>query len=332
MSDWNDLFVRTDISERSPVGRVGGLSSPDIIPAGITPTNPSKYTTPESYTGFASNEPFQQGQINYVYVRAKNSAASTDAVGVASLVLTNPAVVIWPGGDGWTQIQTNNKKNTSALQPSPTAGGAIAVTTDPFVYMPTDTGHRCIVTWLSTKSHPVPNPPPRITSTSELVKFLQENPNYAHHNIDIVPSTTGAVSTSKPFSAGTVPFAWRFGLQVTNCKGFTVYFSSGTPLPNGQYLSLAPTTVSQDSTVAYMLPSTDLPANWDTYFNYTYETNNLQPANFDVQFVAYADVGSDSEFWEIAKPYDQFFEDKSLAPIDRRGIALGSIGLMKGVK
>lgn len=330
MTDWNDLFVRTSLSEQSPVGRVGGFSSPDIIPVGIKPVDPTRFTDKTSYDTFASNEPFQQGQPNYVYVRAKNSAATTPAVGNAYLVLTNPAVVIWPGGDGWTQIQTNNKKDASPLMPSPTNGGVVAVTTDPFVYVPTDTGHRCLVTWLSTKSHPVSGPPPRITSASELVQFLKDNPNYAHHNIDIAASTTGAVTTSKPFSAGTTPFYWRCGLQVTGCKGFTVSFSSATPLPDGKFLSLAPTTVAQDETVAYLLPGVELPANWDTYINYTYETHGLQPEAFDVQFVAYADVPPGHPFYEFATPYDQLFESSDAVATDTRGIALGSIGLMKG--
>lgn len=330
MSDWNDLFVRTDLSERTPDNRVGGLSSPDIIPVGITPKDPSQYTTESSYETFASNEPFQSGQANYIYVRAKNSAASTPAVGQAYLVLTNPAVVLWPGGDGWTQIQTNNHKDASPLQPSPTDGGAISVTTDPFVYVPPDTGHRCLVTWLSTKSHPVKDPPPRITDINALIKFLQEHPNYAHHNIDIAANTTGAVTCSKPFSSGTAPTQWRCGLQVTNCKGFTVSFSSTLLLPDGSTFGLLPTDVSQNSTIAYLTGRTEIPANWDTYMNYTYETHGLQPDNFEVTFVSYVDVGPEHELWDVAKPYEHFGVPAEHAPKDSRGIVVGSVGLMKG--
>lgn len=330
MSDWNDLFVRTSLEETTPDNRAGGLSSPDVIPVGIVPTDPAKFTSEESYRTFASNEPFQQGQPNYIYVRAKNSAANTPAVGEAYLAMANPAVVIWPGGDGWTRIKTNNQKDASPLQPSPTGGGAIAITTDAFVCVPTETGHRCLVTWLSTKSHPTKGPPPRIDNMNDLVKFLKDNPNYAHHNIDIAASTTGAVTNKKPFSSGTAPALWRLGLQATGCKGFNVSFSSSDKVPGGDFIALGSTTVAQNETIAYLTGAIEIPANWNTYMNYTYETNNLQPEDFEVTFVSYVDVGQDHEFWDFAKPYEHFGVPAELAPQGRRGIALGSIGLMKG--
>ncbi|MDQ3205442.1 MAG: hypothetical protein M3Q40_02800 [Pseudomonadota bacterium] len=331
MSDWNDLFVRTSLSETSPEGRVGGLSSPDIIPYGIIPVDPSTFTSDDSYKNFVSTVPFQQGQPNYIYVRAKNSSPTTAAKGQAFLVLTNPAVVLWPGGDGWTQILTNNGLAYSSLDPSPTGSGAIAVTTDPFVYKPLDSGHRCLVTWLSTQAHPVPAPPPRITDMNALVKFLIDHPNYAHHNIDIAPDTTGAVTTTKPFNSGTQPFSWRVGLQVTNCKGFDVSFSSSEPLEGGGYITMKPVTVQQDDTIAYLLGPFNLPASWDTQINYTYQTHGLSKDNFSVTLVAYFDVDPTHELWHHAKPYTELGIPAQHAPKDRRGITVGSVAMMKGV-
>lgn len=331
-SNWNDLFVRTSLSETGPTGRVGGLSSPDIIPYGIAPTNPASFTSEDSYKNYVSSQGFQQGQPNYIYVRAKNSSPNTPASGYAFLALTDPAVVLWPGGDKWTRIQTNDHKEYSTLQPSPTAGNAVAVTTDPFVYAPPDSGHRCLVTWLSTQSHPVPGPPPEIRDMGTLVQFLKDNPNYAHHNIDIAPSTTGAHTSSKPFSSGTKPFAWICGLQVKNCKGFKVSFSSSTPLPDGTYIVFQPTEVMQDDTVRYMLGPYNLPAGWETYINFTYETNGLDPADFAVTFIAEYAVQEDThkDLWDYAQPLEGMVDadEKTLAEV--RSITVGSIAIMKG--
>jgi hypothetical protein len=328
MSDWNDLFVRTSLGERSPDGRVG-LSSPDIVRAGVSPMDPFELTREDNYQTYPRSKPFPQRAFpNYLYVRAKNSAANTPAEGRAYLVVTNPALVLWPGSEGWTQVRTINQAEAGTLQPRPINGGSIAVTTDPFVYVPADTGHRCLVTWLSTRSHPL-SQLPQIERMDQLVRFMKDTRNYAYHSIDIA-STDGAVTQSIPFSSGTMSFSLRCGLQVTRCKGFTVSFSSGTPLPGGGYIGLAATDVLQDETVVYLSAAAELPANWDTHFNYTYRTNDLRPVDFEVTLVAYFDVGPEHPFWDFAKPYEHFGVPAGQAPKDRRGIVVGSIGVKAG--
>src|SRR5258707_69382 len=103
---WQDLFVRTDVSETSPDSRRGGFGSPDIIPVGTTPANPSDFTTAQSYATYY-NQPVLEGKPNYIYVRAKNAAATGPNKGQAFLVMSNPAIVLWQGGDDWTRIKTN---------------------------------------------------------------------------------------------------------------------------------------------------------------------------------------------------------------------------------
>src|SRR6516164_3621091 len=113
--EWNDLFVRTDLSETSPEVRKGGFGSPDIIPAGTEiKIPPSTYTTDTSY-GLYYNNSFVQKSTNYIFVRAKNSSQTLSKSGNAQLVLTNPAIILWPGGDGWTRIRTSKGRNESPL-------------------------------------------------------------------------------------------------------------------------------------------------------------------------------------------------------------------------
>jgi hypothetical protein len=332
VSNWNDLYVRTDLRETGPDVRYGTFGSPDIIPAGIWPVDPGQYITDDNYRTYASNLSFESGKSNYIYVRAKNSAPTTPAKGQAFLVLTNPAVVLWPGGDGWTQIKTQNQKYASDLLPSPVNPGALAVTQDPFVYTPTDSGHRCLVTWLSTQSHPQPNPPPRIDNAGALVTWLVDHPNYAHHNIDVIANTTGAVTQTKAFSSGTQLASWRFGLEVTNGMGFTVSCSSGikVPPPIDQFIELKPFSIQQNTTVAALTGRFDLPPNWDTFFNYTYEQNGVQPADFAVNFVAYATFLPGHPLHAYGRPFHELGVPRHLAPVDETAFSLGSIGVMKG--
>src|SRR2546423_778431 len=141
---WNDLFVRTDVTETSPdQGRKGSFGSPDVIPVGTTPVSAEQFTTDVSYGQYYNNS-FYQNTPNYIYVRAKNSSMSLPKSGKANLVLTNPAIVLWPGGDGWTRVTTSSGSNSSDLK----SGGStnvparkIGVTTDPFMYVPEDFRH-----------------------------------------------------------------------------------------------------------------------------------------------------------------------------------------------
>lgn len=336
-SDWNDLFVRTDLSESSPINRVGALSSPDIIPWGTQPVTPSTFITENSYKTYVSTTGFVSGQPNYIYVRARNSSSTTTAVGEASLVLTNPAVVLWPGGDGWTFIKTNQGRSASTLLiggNSAIPPNGIAVTEDPFVYVPSDSGHRCLVTWLSTKSHPVTQPPPRITDAQALVTFLKNNPNYAHHNLDIAPNTTGARTFTAPFSSGTESGTWAFGLRFKNCKGFTLSFSSSAPLPDGSYLKMDSFTVQNDKELTILNEPVKVTPNWNVNINCTVETNNLQPDGWSVEFVAQVIVNgyNDPELMEFATPlYADFGLDMdAVRALGLRHVPVGSLGLING--
>ena len=338
VTDWNDLFVRTDVSETSPVVRVGGLGSPDIIPAGTSPTNPDQYLTEASYRTYY-NLPLQGGQPNYIYVRARNSSSTAPKKGQAFLVMSNPAIVLWPGGDQWTRIKSGKGNYYSPLEPSPTSPNGICVTkSDPFTFVPAESGHRCLVTWLSTQDHPHPDPPPRITTVPELAKFLVDNPNYAHHNIDIVPNSAGSVTQQQPFSSGTIDAEWTFGIRTVNCAGFDVYFTEPTPLPGNTFITLARTTIPQtplNKPFTVTVDNINVPANWDTTFFYTYDQRGLQPANFSVTFVAFYSVAPGHALYEVATPYELFGVPtdrikKHNSGADFRGIQVGSIGVMHG--
>jgi hypothetical protein len=323
---WQDMYVRTALGETSPNDRQGGLGSPDVIANGIQMIQDPKQVLTATYDQYY-NLPLEAGKANYIYVRAKN--ASPIAVKrEAYVVMSNPAIVLWPGGAGWTRLKTSNAQTYSSpfgtVQP-----GSIGVAEDPFMFSPGagDVGHRCLVTYLSTAEDPHPEPPPRLTTVPEVAKYIIEHPNYAHHNIDITPNTTGALTQSQPFSSGTERATWAFGIQAINAQGFTVSFSSATKFGD-RYVVLEPTTIKQNDKHTITIDDVDVPPNIDTFFNYTYEQNNLQPNEWAITFVAFYQPPAGSELWHRAHTAEQLGVQNKSA--DWRGIQVGTIGLMKG--
>jgi len=329
---WNDLYVRTDLSETSPdSNRQGGLGSPDIIPAGTKPVASSDYVTDASYNTAYSNSLYQN-TINYIYVRAKNSSTTLTKSGKANLVLTNPAVVLWPGGDGWTRLMAGGSYASPLLQAgsSDIEPGAIGVTDTPFEYVPDYSGHRCLVTWLDTADHPNPNPPPKITEISELVKFLKAHPNYAHHNIDIVPTSTGKGVLPKPYTQGNVGEEMRFEMTVKDCAGFVVSFSCATPIGEGKYIVMNDTTVPAQPNPFGAFGDFFIPANWQGTINLSWDAKGLTPpAGKDfIGLKVYLITRPGHEVYHLCHPHGHFGWARDSASDDTRFYPVGSVAVM----
>jgi hypothetical protein len=204
------------------------------------------------------------------------------------------------------------------------------VTLDPFAFTPNEFGHRCLVTWISTTDHPLPNPPPRIVTGEALAAFLIAHPNYAHHNIDIVQDTTGVHTETKPFTSGEEGGPWVFGIQTINCNGFVVGFSCAKPLRDGRYIQMADTTVTTNDKITYTIDR-DVEAGFQANVSFTYDQRNITPPSFSVSFIAYYDVAPDHWLYPFAKPYEHFgVAPQCLRNNGHRGIEVGAIGVMKG--
>jgi len=325
--DWNDLFVRSDVSETAPIGRRGGLGSPDIICAGTEPVDPTTFTTHESYASYY-NAPIVSDKPNYLYVRARNSSPTDTRTGEVFLAMTEAALVLWPDVANWTRAANSAGDYANPLSPNPVDPGQIGVTNDPFVFIPTESQRWCLVTWLSTPQHPEPTVP-LITSAAELAQYLTEHPNYAFKNIDPAPDVDGPATFQQPFSSGSTAALWSFGLQLENCKGFTVSFSCGTQLPNGDYITLPSTTVSQDDRLTLMAGPYDIPAGWQAMFTFTYDTNGLLPQSFAVILSAYYVSTNESAQDDAARSAAQPQSAPGSASRAVEVIELGSIGVMK---
>jgi hypothetical protein len=330
---WNDLYVRTDLNETSPTGRVGGLSSPDVIPVGPNPQGSSQYLTQESY-GKRYTQPFYQGVPNYIFVRAKNSSASKTKSGKANLVLTNPAVVLWPGTEGWTRLKADGNYESPILRngSSDIGPGEVGITETPFVYIPSENGHRCLVTWLDTLDHPEGNPPPTITNMSDLVRFLKDHPNYAHHNIDIAPATTKKITTTKRYTQQDAEEEMRFELSAVNCVGFGIGYSCGKPIAPDTYIVLneviVPSTPADKPFSVYL--DFKIPPLWYGDINYYWDAKTLTPpGNDSVTFKAYLKAQPGHEVYDLCFPAEHFGFAKENEADESRFYPVGSVSAMR---
>ena len=303
---WNDLYVRTSLAEQGPNNREGGLSSPDILPVGVTPLPPADFSSPASYArSYAS--PFYEAQTNYIYVRAKNSSPTASKSGKVYLRATTPGVILWPSDNGaWvklkagesysSELQKNGDKN---IKP-----GEVGVTTVPFLYVPESFGHRCLVTWLDTPDHPV-TPPPEIRQMDQLIAFLIANPNFAHHNIDIVAASTKKVVQYKRYSQGEDKALMRLTITAQNCLGYSVGYNCATPLADGSRINMNPQDVNQ-SPIFNTFLDFEIPAGWEGQINYFWDTKGQTPhPNDSVTFSAAAVVKSTHPLWAQCLTHQQ---------------------------
>lgn len=323
--DWNDLFIRTNKDERGPDGRWGSLSSPDIIPVGKTPVDPRKFLTEESY-GQLYTQPLYEGATNYIYVRARNSSKTQAKRGKANLAMANPAVVLWPGGDGWTILKAAGSNESTLMKngSDEIGAGETCITDIPFEFVPAEFGHRCLVAWLDTQAHPVKQPPPKITSMDELVKFLVNNPNYAHHNIDIVPASTKRAVLHKSYTQGSIGRLMRFELSAVNCTGFTIGYESSTPIAPGKYIVQEPTIVSQSPFKVVL--DFDIPANWQGTISYYWDTKALTPPGNDaVSFTAYVAPKPGDPIYDLCLPPEHYGFTRASAADQTHYYPVGSV-------
>lgn len=328
---WNDLFVRTDVREKGPDVRRGGFSSPDIIPVGTKLVNPGEFATAASYDRYYQ-QAFYKNAPNYVFVRAKNSSTSEPASGTARMVMCDPAVVLWPGGEGWTPIKTaSGSDHSDLLDVGP---GEIGVTGDggegssPFVVVPTESGHRCLVTWVSTQKHPA-KAPPRIETAGKLAEYLVNNPNYAHHNIDVLVEETTRHLKQYAFTSGEVAADWVFMLTVKGCRGYEVAFSCGTPLDDGSYIKLEPQVVGTDAEFSYTIDRKvqgGFASTIDVFLN---QRNLPLTDSFNFAFKASLAFPPGHPYFDYGVPYHTWDDENGLTPSANRAFELGSVAVIR---
>lgn len=323
-NDWNDLFLRSDLRETGPEVRYGGLPSPDIISCGQTPVNPDQFATEESYQQ-CYDAPLRQNLYNYFYIRAKNSSQSSMKNGMAYLVLSNPAIIPWPGNYGWTEIKTCTGQSGSKIMD--VAPGQIGVTREPFLYIPRDSGPRSVISWLSTPEHPLFSMPPRIDTIDQLVRFLIEHPSYSQHNINIMEDSEGWITTIRPYCQGAKESDIVFGIATQNCFQFKAQLSCDVPVKDGKYIQIPEFTVPTNDRYTYPLCVT-VPADFEANIALSFTSTRAFPDPFSISLVTYFKMLPGNPMYESGMTASQLnFDPQVIKDDDARYYPFGSFSV-----
>ena len=320
--EWTDLYLRTSLSETGPNNRIGSFGSPDIIPYGTTPVDASIFTTPQSYGRYEGGN-LTENSTNFLYVRAKNASKTETLSGKSYLALSNPAIILWPGPGKWDLM--NNSKGQNFSEISNVKPGEIGATTDPFQYVPKESGHRCLVSWISTVQHPI-GEPPEISNATKLAEFLIKHPNYAHRNVEVIAGPPDRYTRSEPYSQNQASAKMTFGLRCKNCDGFVVSFVSGTALKSGKFIELKDTKVAGNETITY-IKDYEVESGYNTLINYTYDKQGIVRNDFEISMESYLDVPPDHYLFPFSTSQKDMGIPEHMIENNNGKILLGSIGI-----
>lgn len=342
MAQWTDMFVRKSLNDTGANPYPGGdwTSSPDIIPNGPTvDPNPAATFGAASYgsdLGKATN--FEQ--TNYFYARAKNLSAGAQT-GTLYLYYCPQNLFLFPSLWANNQMKTSSGKNSVALSAAKT--NDVAVTPEPFTYVPTNNIHSCLIARLVTPT--TPNPLPNdgdFTTMSDLAAFICKHPNYAWRNVVLVES--GVPTFTNTFQIDTTSLQpgsqaqFLIGISFKNLStGSQLAFSAGTPIPSGpdvgKIIQLVQSAIPQSSGSMGSQILT-IPAGYKTNVSYSYWANPPIQAGWQVQFYAIQLVSpTEAELHALASPLHELDVPGltpqhpllALANSDMRGVLVGSV-------
>lgn len=265
---WPGITVRCTTNEQGDVPRSVSSQSPDIIVSGKDPLEDPSILTEEANYGNAYQNSLYIGLPNYLYVRGKNF---TDAAleGHWTLYWATPNILLYPylWEDNPLATSGGNQKPPFSIE-----AGKIGASEDAFTWVPADTqDHYCMIGIAETPDHG--NPLAGVTNITDLGKILSENANIAQRNLQLVRGSIPQLVSKAGYNQGgepaTVDLAVIFDYLPLN-SSYTV--SSGTPL-DGKTLKYSGTN-PDDHSFKYAWRNLDIPAQWQTMFNYTVTFGN----------------------------------------------------------
>ena len=311
MAQWTDMFVRKSLTDTGQNPYPGGdwTTSPDIIPYGTTAVGApaTVFGTPAAY-GADQGKATVFEQSNYFYGRAKTLAPAAQT-GTLYFYYCPQNLFLFPSLWSKNQLSTSSGKTSLPLAAAKT--NDIAVTAEPFTYVPTNNIHSCMIARLETPTNPNPLPNDGdFTTMDDLSKFICAHPNYAWRNIVLVDSgvptftNTFQIDTTSLAPANTAQFL--IGISFTNLStGSQLAFSAGTPIPSGpdqgKLIQLAQSAVPQSSGSMGTQILT-IPGGYKTNVSFTYWANPPVQKGWTVKFYAIQIVSAHSALREHAVP------------------------------
>ena len=234
---FNGLYMRPNPDNGGTVPASGTLCTcPDIWIAGTTPVAnfQTALATDASYATFSPPNIYQ-GQPNYIYVRAKNGAATPLSTQVQLFALPC-AVIQWPSKWGANAIPTDIEFQPPnppiyASNISNLAAGKVGVAQNTFIWSdpeqpPPGSDHYCLIAWLNNASNPFPD----TFSQLDIASLITNNLGFGWRN-------TALQSGSSP----TVQMLTQLDIPLTTPPGSRTYYIVVIPtnFPAGWQVSMS---------------------------------------------------------------------------------------------
>jgi hypothetical protein len=284
MTQYNDLYMRCNLSDTGSVPRSGVLSSsPDIIPYGTTPvTDPGTFFTNNHSQDVGQS--LTANQQNYIYTRAYNYATGPQT-GSIYLYYSPASLLLYPSL--WSENGLTTSQGVDHVTVSAASANQIVVSNDPFTWVPQliSNDHYCMISRVSTNLNP--SPVPQTGDINEFANWISTSGGWAWRNVSIVANGSPTFTQTINYTQGATAGILQFVLQCQNVPvGAQVAFSCGTPGPN-PLINLPPTTVTNGSSFVIGMVS-NIPANFVSNISYSYWANgNPPPPGFQITLIAY---------------------------------------------
>ena len=274
MAQYDDLFVRARLGDDGQIPRTTtGLSnSPDIIPYGIMPVdNPVQFFS-GNFNSYVAKDIVYNAN-NYIYLRGENLFNGARN-GEIRCYYAPSNLLLYPST--WRENILFNSSGQNHIAVSSSAKNTPFVTPEPFVWQapfPPSNSHFCMISQVSTESHP--NPIPNTGDISSFAEYIASNGGMGWRNVRVVATGSPDLVFSSNYEQKAEPKLMDFLITTYNAPiGSEVWFSSGTPV-DGEVIKIPPSKVTQKSqtfgTQAF------IPANWTTTFNWAYRSNGGTP-------------------------------------------------------
>jgi len=180
MAPYDDVFIRDDINDVGNIpNKNAGSKSPDLIarPSPIAPDKVQQEVGAATYGNGNLGQNIERGQINYIYVRAKNlhTAAAEPALNLyyaPNNTFNHP------------ELWRRNLAGNAAF--GQIAAGAVLAAPRPIEWLPpNDPANFCLIGQIVTGRHPNPIPE-RFEGIETWYSWASNNPAVAYNNLRVV--------------------------------------------------------------------------------------------------------------------------------------------------
>jgi len=288
----NNILIRASLTDDGTLPRTGDVSaSPDVIPYQTLVDDPISFFIGNYDQNVAQNLKAQQD--NFIYVRGKNLATTLQQGDIYVYYaldsdLNNPSK--------WSKNSLQSKSGKGYVRVSVQAQGNIAVTEDPFVWVPPvpQDGQTYSLVGIIVPKDTKPN----FTGVTDFEKFVDDNNNVGWNKVIIdkpTPPPTPKLrwTTSFAYAQGDTERQMSFALQCKNIPaGCMIAFTSDNGTGPNPPIVLDKTTVT-DPNGSYGIQS-QVPASYTGNISFSLYCNQEPTAGSNITFIASYLSGSGS--------------------------------------